>query len=81
MDGTNLTNAAARLNELADEIDEFTNTASERAAQVADNVREVATDLRSMGEAVAGTTGAVETTPPEGEVVVETTTHEDEPPA
>jgi methyl-accepting chemotaxis protein len=64
MEGTHLTTAADRLDELATEVDTFTNTASERAHEVADQVREVAGELRSMAEAVSGTTGTVEQTPP-----------------
>jgi methyl-accepting chemotaxis protein len=72
MEGTHLTNAADRLDELATQVQTFTNTASEKAMEVADQVRQVAGELRSMAEAVSGTTGTVEQTPPaEGTVGIE----------
>jgi len=71
MEGTHLQIAADRLNQLADEIDGFTTNVSERAAGVASEVREVAVELSSMAEAVSGTTGTVETTPPDSVVTVD----------
>jgi len=82
MDGTHLNNAADVLDGLADEVDQFVNTASEEAAAVAQRVRDVATDLRNMGNAIEGThTGTVEPTPPESAVGVETPPADAEPTA
>jgi hypothetical protein len=66
MDGSRLTTAADTIDELAAEVDQFTDTASDAAATVADKMRSVATDLRTAGAALDEESAAAETAP-EGE--------------
>jgi hypothetical protein len=63
MDGTRLNTAADRIEQLAGQVDGFTNTASEQATQVAEQMRSVSQDLRSMASSLdeGGTEGG--TTP------------------
>jgi hypothetical protein len=66
MDGSRLITAADTIDELAAEVDQFTDTASDAAATVADKMRSVATDLRTAGAALDEESAAAETAP-EGE--------------
>jgi hypothetical protein len=58
MDGTRLNTAADKINELADQVDTFTDTAGDKATDVANQMRSTAEDLRTMasslGEGGAG---------------------------